>query len=76
MKDLHCHVQLEYCAPGTDHAGIESLLGFDPTKNRELVHKMLDEYLDVWVERLSQNPNATELEYKENGFQIFSYANR
>ena len=76
MKDLHCHVQLEYCAPGTDYAGVETLMGFDPMKNREFVHKLLDEYLDLWVKRISENPGATTLDFKENGFQIFSHADR
>lgn len=77
-KKLHCHVQIEYCVKGNDCPEVESLIGFDPTseEDRALCHKMLDEYLDVWVKRFAANPNASLLEYKEEGFHIFPEADK
>ena len=71
---MHCHVQIEYI----DHDGTprESLIGFDPRndKDKELIHKMLDEYLEVWKVRLDKNEGAKSLDFKEEGFHIFSNA--
>lgn len=86
----HAHVQIEYCKPGeSKHAEIESLEGFDPRvkHDREHVHRMLDEYLNVIEKRLiaiETNPDEiayaldehNEYSFKENGFQIFSSIDR
>jgi hypothetical protein len=61
-KNIHAHVQIAYTRPATekDHdyefyknqawpqnqISVESMVGFDPKKNREFVHKLMDEFLD------------------------------
>lgn len=65
----HAHVQIEY-------DWTESLIGFNPEnkEDRELCHEMLDEYLNVLVERRKKmiEEGISESEIHGNGFQVFS----
>lgn len=77
MCDLHCHVQIEYCSNPNNynHPDVESLDGIDPRNedDRKMAHAMLDEYLNVWANRLNDAPN-TARSYKEEGFRIYPYS--
>ena len=76
---VHCHVQIEYSKnpTNTSYADIESLDGFDPRNedNRKLCHNMLDEYLDIWCERLKLN-DTDPITYNEEGFHVHPYADK
>jgi hypothetical protein len=61
----HAHVQIEYDTT-------ESLIGFNPTdkEDRQLVHDMLDEYLDRLAREYTKE--GDDLEIPGNGFTVFN----
>ena len=83
MSKLHCHVQIEYtktekvCGEMLEHQ-VETLTGFDPVKDREFIHLLLNEYLDYLVLRMNeardQGLDSFAPKYEDNWFRVFDYA--
>lgn len=84
---MHAHIQIEYTKISDgkdglfkegDHYQAESLVGFDPgdNKDRDMVHQMVDEYLDYLVEmkgRMIAKNLKESVEHLSNHLEISGF---